>query len=63
MITVNAPLTAFLAVVIKINGDLARMLRYRTGRTNTWQWTLLVVLWLWFVLSMMPGLRQFVIGY
>lgn len=63
MITVNAPLTAFLAVVIKINGDLSRMLRYRTGRTNTWQWTLLVVLWLWFVLSMMPGLRMFLAGY
>jgi hypothetical protein len=55
------PLTSFMVVVIQVNRSLSQFLRYRTGRINTWGLVMLVVLWLWFVLLSLPGLRQFMI--
>lgn len=53
------PFAAFMVTVYKINHDLARFLRLRYRALTTWQMTLLVVLWLWFVLRSIPGLADF----
>lgn len=60
MIIKAPPFTAFMIVVTKINHDLSRFLRYRSGRTgSTWDLVMIVVLWLWLVFAAMPELADF----
>jgi hypothetical protein len=56
------PLTAFMVAMIRINGDMGRALRYRTGRAGYIVLAFLVCLWLRLVMDMLPGLADFLLN-
>lgn len=56
-VLVLPPFHGFMFCATVVNQQMSRYLRYRTGRTSYTVLAFLIVIWMWTMLRLMPGLR------